>query len=83
MPIFLVESYMPRTANALQVASASAHRAAELASNEGAYLRYLRTTFIPGDEICLHLFEASSASVVQAAAAHAGLECDRIVEALT
>jgi hypothetical protein len=83
MPIFMVETYMARSANALQLASASAHRTAELATTEGATLRYLRTTFIPGDEICLHLFEASSASVVQAAAARAGLECDRIVEALT
>ena len=33
-------------------------------------------------ETCLHLFEAPSASVMETAAARAGLVYDRIVEAL-
>lgn len=81
MPTFLVESYLPRSANALDEAPESARRAAELANEEGVAVRYLRTTVLPADETCFHLFEAASLAVVEAVAARAGLACDRIVEA--
>ena len=82
MPVFLLESYLPHAASGLDEASASARDAAELAADGGASIRYLRTTLLPADETCLHLFEAPSVAVVQAAASQAGLPCDRIVEAL-
>ena len=81
MPTFLVESYLPRSAGALDDAPAAARRAAELAAEEGVAVRYLRTTILPSDETCFHLFEADSIAVVEAAAARAGLACDRVVEA--
>jgi Protein of unknown function (DUF4242) len=83
MPVFLVESYLPGSANALEQAPASARRVAELAAREGIAVRHVRTTLVPADETCLHLFEAPSAAVMGAAAARAGLACDRIVEALS
>lgn len=81
MPMFLVESYLPRSSGALDDAPESARRAAELAAKEGIAVRYLQTTLLPSDETCFHLFEAASVAVVEAAAARAGLACDRIVEA--
>jgi hypothetical protein len=81
MPVFLVESYLPDLANAHDEAPNSARRAAELAREDGVAFRYLRTTLLPADETCFHFFEAASIAVVEAAAARAGLACDRIVEA--
>ncbi len=81
--MFLVESYLPGSADALDQAPASARRVAELAAREGIVVRYLGTTLVPADETCLHLFEAPSAAVMEAVAARAGLACDRIVEALS
>jgi hypothetical protein len=83
MPVFLIEAYLPGTAGALEEAPERARRAAELAVREGFAVRYVGTTLVPVDETCLHLFEAPSAAVIEAAAARAGLACDRIVEALS
>jgi hypothetical protein len=82
VPVFLVESYLPDLVGAPEEASGSARKAAELAASEGVAIRHLRTTVLPADETCLHLFEATSVAVVKAVAARAGLVCDRIVEAL-
>lgn len=78
MPSFLVESYVSNAASELEESSARARRAAEL----GAGVRYLRTTFLPGDETILHLFEAPSAEAVDRAGRLADLRFDRIVEAV-
>jgi hypothetical protein len=83
MPVFLLESYLPRSATALEEATSSARTAAAQAATEGVDIRYLRTTLLPADETCLHLFEAASVAVVETVAARAGLPCDRVVEALT
>jgi hypothetical protein len=83
VPVFLLESYLPRSAHALEKAQESARGATELAARDGVAVRYLRTTLVPGDETCMHLFEADSIEVIEAAAARAGLACDRIVEALS
>jgi hypothetical protein len=83
MPVFLVESYLPGSANALEDAPKLARRATALAVQEGVAVRYLRTTLVPADQTCLHLFEAPSAAVIEAVAARVGLACDRIVEALS
>jgi hypothetical protein len=83
VPVFLVESYLPGSRSALVEASGSAREAAELARGEGVAIRYLRTTLVPADETCLHLFEAASVAVVEEVVARAGLACDRVVEALS
>jgi hypothetical protein len=76
MPTFIVESYGAGAAVAEQ--RARARHTAEL----GPGIRYIRTTFLPGDETLLHLFEATSAEALRGAARHAELPCDRIVEAV-
>jgi hypothetical protein len=83
VPVFLLESYLPRAANALETAQESARGATELAARDGVAVRYLRTTLVPADETCMHLFEAASIEAVEQAAARAGLAWDRIVEALS
>ena len=57
---------------------ASAHSTAD----EGAGVRYVRTTFLPGDETILHVFDAPSAEALHEAARDASLPHERIVEAL-
>jgi hypothetical protein len=78
VPSYLVESYGAATPAVVDDARLRARRTAEL----GAGVRYLRTTFIPGDETILHLFEAPSVSVLDEAGRRAALSFERIVEAV-
>jgi hypothetical protein len=78
VPTYLLESYSADRAGALADARARAVRAAEL----GRGVRYLRTTFLPGDEMLLHAFEAPSPRALRRAAAQAALAYERIVEAV-
>ena len=48
----------------------------------GTDVRYIRSTFAPGDGRCMCLFEASSNAAVERLNDEAGLPYDRIVEAL-
>jgi hypothetical protein len=77
MPSYLVESYGAGPA-ALQDARERARRAAAL----GDDVRYVRTTFLPGDETVLHLFEAPSLEALDDAGRRAALPFERIVEAV-
>jgi hypothetical protein len=74
MPTYLVESY--GTGSSMPDQWNRAELAAEL--SEG--VQHIRTTFVPGDETLLHVFEATSADSLVGAAVVAGLEYDRIVE---
>ena len=78
MPSYLVESYLSAQPRLLDEARSRARRAAEL----GPGVRYVRTTFLPGDETCFHLFEAPSATALDEAARMARLGHARIVEAV-
>jgi hypothetical protein len=78
MPSYLIESYAAASATTLDEARERARRTAEL----GAGIRYVRTTFLPGDETVLHLFEAPSAEALRRAGRLAELRLDRIVEAV-
>ena len=50
-------------------------------SVDGGSVRYVDTIFLPGDETCLHLFEADSEAYVWAVARRAGLDVDRVLRA--
>lgn len=76
MPTYIVESY-----SAGGIVPQQRERAQRVAKTR-AGIQYVRTTFLPGDETLLHLFEATSADVLREAVIVAGLECDRIVEAV-
>jgi hypothetical protein len=45
-------------------------------------VRYVRTTFLPGDETVLHVFEAPSAGALARAGRLAALHYERIIEAV-
>jgi hypothetical protein len=77
---FLVETYAP-TSTVLAEAEVRARRAAELARAETP-VRYIRSIFVPDDEMCLHMFEAPSAEALREASDRAGLSPERIVEAV-
>jgi hypothetical protein len=79
MPEFLVELYVPRTEDAaLKRGAAKARRAAQRLTREGTPVRYLRSIFVPDDEICFHLYEAETAEVVREAVRRAQLSFERV-----
>lgn len=80
MPTFLLEAYLPRSrAQEARAAGKRARAAAEELSREGTAIRYVRTTFLPEDETCFHLFEAGSADAVAEVSRRAELGRSRVV----
>jgi hypothetical protein len=56
--------------------------AAEEVSDGGNPVRFLRRILVPEDETCLLLYEAKSADDAAEAARRAGIEVERVVEAV-
>jgi hypothetical protein len=82
MAEFLVEFYVPRTDDAaVKRGAANARRAAQQLTREGTPIRYLRSIFVPEDEICFYLYEAETAEVVREAARRAQLSFERVTAA--
>lgn len=77
MTRFLVEAYVADTPSAYLEASDQAQRASSL----GQGVSHVGTTFLPSDEIALHLFEAPSMAALEHAGRLAALRFERIVEA--
>jgi uncharacterized protein DUF4242 len=64
--LYLVERHLPGvTLTVLETLLQAGSRACEASSATNTPVRYLRTTFAPGESRCLCLFEASNADVVQ------------------
>lgn len=83
MPSYLVETYVPKIkAHDVRAAGRRARSAARQLTREGESVRYVRTTFVPGDETCFHVFEAASEESVAEACRRAGLGLPRIVPAV-
>ena len=83
MPTYLVESYVPRArAEELRDAAGHARIAASALAAEGRVVHYVRSTFLPLDEVCLYVLEAESAAVAGEALERAGISFERVVEAL-
>lgn len=81
---FLVELYLPRRDEAvLRDAAVRARIASEQVTSEGKQVRYLRTIFVPEDEICFHLYEAHAADAVGEASLRAQIAYERIVRAVS
>lgn len=78
MPHYLVESYQADSPASVEDAR---DRARSLGDRDPA-IRYVRTTFVPGDETVFHLFEAPSVEALDEAGRSAALSYDRIVEAV-
>ena len=78
MPSYVVESYAADSGAVVDDAQERARRTEEL----GDGVRYVRTTFLPGDQTILHFFEAPSAEELDRAGKLAALPFERIVEAV-
>ena len=83
MAKYVVERYLPGiTPDQLMAAAGSAKRTTADMTQEGTAVRYLRSTFIPGEEKCFCLFEGPSADAIKAANERAQIPYERIVEAM-
>jgi len=83
MPTYLLETYMPRAhARKARAAGQRARAAADELARQGAPIRYIRTTFLPDEETCFHVFEASSAAVVGQVGRCAELGRARVITAI-
>lgn len=82
MPRYMVERRLPGfTPEQVRAAARAAKDTTAAMTGEGQPVRYLRSTFIPGEDKCYCLFEAASAAVVETANRRAKLPMDRVVEA--
>jgi len=83
MSKFQVERYLPGiTPEQLGAAASAAKETTASMTSEGTPVRYLRSTFIPGEDKCYCLFEGPSAEVVKTANDRAQLPYERIVGAM-
>ncbi len=83
MPKYMVERHLPGiTTDQLSAAASRAKSTTAQMSEEGTPVRYLRSTFVPGEEKCYCLFEGPSADVVEQANKRADIPYERVVEAM-
>jgi hypothetical protein len=81
MPSYIAESYLSRTrGEELSSQATRARDAASALADEGQAVAYLRTAFVPEDEVCLHWFIAPSPAAVTEVARLAKLEFDRVIK---
>lgn len=78
MPRFLVESYVASSSDDVDEACARARSTA----GADAGVRYVETTYLPGDDTVLHVFDAPSMDALVRAGRSVGLEYERIVPAV-
>ena len=78
---YALELYLPRFGrDALPEAAARAGAAAEQLRGLGTPVRFLRSIFLPGDEICFLLFEGPSSEAVAETGRRAAIAFERVVE---
>ena len=83
MAVYMVERELPGVSlDQLAAAQRAAIKTGERFTAEGKPVRYLRTTFVPGEARCLCLFEAANPELVKEANEAAQIPFARIVEAL-
>ncbi len=81
MPKYMVERYLPGITN--DQLTAAAGRAKEVTARmteEGTPVRYLRSTYIPGEDKCYCLFDGPSEDAVRQANERAEIPLERVVE---
>jgi hypothetical protein len=82
MTRFTVEVFAS-LAGGLQEEAARIREAADGVGPDRVAVRYLSSILMPGDELCLHLFEGPSLEAVRGAAVRAGLDPLRVIETVT
>jgi uncharacterized protein DUF4242 len=82
MPEFLVELYVSQADGAsIRRGAERARSAADELRNQGTFVRYVRSIFVPDDETCFQLYRASSVAAVRELGSRAGLRFERVSEA--
>ena len=83
MPSYLIEGYLPRSRAAeLSEAVARIREAAGELTAEGTPVRHVRSSFVPSDELFLHVVAAPSAEAAGEATRRAGIAPERIAESV-
>lgn len=83
MAKYMVERYLPGIKpDELEAAAARAKATTAEMTAEGTPIRYLRSTFVPGEEKCYCLFEGETEEAVRRANERAEIPLERISEAL-
>ncbi|OLB86996.1 MAG: hypothetical protein AUI12_07685 [Acidobacteria bacterium 13_2_20CM_2_57_6] len=83
MPVYMVERDLPGVK--MEQLAAAQRRAIEVGKEltaEGKEVRYIRSTFVPGQNKCMCLFEAPNPENVREANERAQIPFTRIVEAM-
>jgi hypothetical protein len=81
MPSYITESYLSRSRYGdLSSLATRAREAAQALADEGKDVAYVRSAFVPKDELCRHWFIASSPALVAQVASLAKLEFDCVIE---
>jgi hypothetical protein len=82
MPVYLVERDLPGiTMEQLAAAQKRAIQVGKDLTAEGRQVRYIRSTFVPGEAKCMCLFEADNPQSVREANERAEIPFTRIVPA--
>ena len=83
MAVYMVVRDLPGITNEqLAGAQQAAIASSQKSTTSGTPVRYIRSTFVPGEARCMCLFEASTPDAVRDVNESAGLPFTRIVEAL-
>ena len=83
MPSYVAEVYLMRSnVHEARASGRRARDAAQALAREGVPIRYVRTTFLPDDEMCFHFFEAVAPADVEEVGRRAALGRTRIVRAI-
>ncbi|MDO8681457.1 MAG: DUF4242 domain-containing protein [Acidobacteriota bacterium] len=83
MAVYMVERELQGiTSEGLAGAQKAAIASAQKSTADGTPVRYIRSTFVPGEARCMCLFEAKTPDAVRDVNESAGLPFTRIVEAM-
>ncbi len=83
MPIYMVERELPGIEmDQLAAAQKAAIETSNQFTADGKPVRYIRTTFVPGEAHCMCLFEAGNPDDVEEVNRTANIPFTRVVEAL-
>jgi hypothetical protein len=79
---FVLETYVPDGSQERFTSDVDGLRRAAGSSVPAGAVRHLASYLVPGDEMGFHLIEADDAGAVERMADRAGIEAERIVEAV-
>ncbi len=83
MPVYMVDRSLPGvTIDQLAAAQKAAIETSRQFSAQGKPVRYIRSTFVPGESHCMCLFEASNPDLVKQVNEAAKIPFTKITEAL-